>query len=119
MLLHVTEEMSGSEVDFLCHDYGDTVGQELLYRFKHGLADSKLHMRSISFLNGGMEPAVHRPVPLQKALAAPVLGQVICRLLSRSSFGRSFSAVFGELTKPSSVELDEHWAILCQNKGEE
>jgi len=122
LLLHIhcqtDEHLSApTAVDFLVHDYGDTVGQELLHRFRNGEVDRRLGMRSIAFLNGGMEPAVHRPVLLQKALAAPLLGGLLCRLLTRGSFGRSFSAVFGSLTQPSETELDEHWALLCYNKG--
>ena len=47
--------MGVSEVHVLAHDYGDTVGQELLARHNERAkaGDSALSLKSICFLNGG------------------------------------------------------------------
>jgi pimeloyl-ACP methyl ester carboxylesterase len=51
--------MGVSEVHVLAHDYGDTVGQELLARHNERAkaGDSTLSLKSICFLNGGTSPA--------------------------------------------------------------
>lgn len=54
--------MGVSEVHVLAHDYGDTVGQELLARHNERAktGDSALSLKSICFLNGGRSP---QPTP--------------------------------------------------------
>lgn len=102
------------EADVLAHDYGDTVAQELLARFDEGAAS--LGLRSVCFLNGGLFPETHRPRPVQKLLIGP-LGPLVGRLLSRRSFARSFSAVFGPRTQPTVHELDAFWRLITENGG--
>jgi pimeloyl-ACP methyl ester carboxylesterase len=102
------------EVDVLAHDYGDTVAQELLARFNEGAGP--LALRSACFLNGGLFPETHRPRLVQKLLIGP-LGPLVARLLSRRSFARSFSAVFGPRTQPTPEELDAFWRLVSGGGG--
>jgi pimeloyl-ACP methyl ester carboxylesterase len=102
------------EADVLAHDYGDTVAQELLARANEG--EGPLQLRSICFLNGGLFPETHRPRTIQKLLIGP-FGALVARLLTRSSFDRSFSAVFGPATKPSPEERDAFWRLITENDG--
>ena len=102
------------EVGVLAHDYGDTVTQELLARSNVGSAP--LTLRSVCFLNGGLFPETHRPRPIQKLLIGP-FGPLVARLLNRSSFGRSFSAVFGPQTRPAPEDLDAFWRLVVENDG--
>jgi len=92
----------------LAHDYGDTVAQELLAR------GTKL--LSVTFLNGGLFPETHRPRLIQRVLASP-LGFVVARLTNERSFRRSFSAIFGDGTKPTSEELHEMWQLIEHDGG--
>ncbi|MEM1082414.1 MAG: alpha/beta fold hydrolase, partial [Pseudomonadota bacterium] len=45
--------------DAVVHDYGVSVGQELLARVNRGSAAATL--QSMQFLNGGLQPDLHRP----------------------------------------------------------
>jgi pimeloyl-ACP methyl ester carboxylesterase len=102
------------EADVLAHDYGDTVVQELLARANEG--SDPLALRSVCFLNGGLFPETHRPQLIQKLLIGP-LGPLVARLVNRSSFGRSFSAVFGPQTRPAPEDLDAFWRLVVENDG--
>lgn len=97
----------------LCHDYGDTVGQELLARQLDG---GSVQLQSICWLNGGLFPETHQARPVQKLLHSP-LGSLISRLMGEPQFRRSFSAVFGAQTRPSEAELENFWALVRHNKG--
>ena len=73
-------------------------------------------LRSVCFLNGGLFPETHRPRLIQRLLIGP-LGPLVARLLNRSSFGRSFSAVFGPQTRPAPEDLDAFWRLVVENDG--
>lgn len=90
----------------LCHDYGVTVGQELLAR--------EAPLESIAFLNGGLFPEMHRARPIQKLLASP-LGPVISRLTNQRAFERSFVKIFAK--PPTREELDAFWSLASKNGG--
>lgn len=100
--------------DALVHDYGDTVGQELLARSIDSSGASGLDQ--MIFLNGGLFPDQHRARPIQKLGTSPV-GFVVSRLLNRQGFGKSFSAVFGPDTRPSDAELDILWEFISEKRG--
>jgi len=108
-------ELDVTSVDIFAHDYGDSVAQELLAR--QGDDKAKVRIRSAVYLNGGLIPGAHRPRFIQKLLAGP-FGPLVSRLVSRASFGRSLSAVFGPDTKPTPEELDAFWELLTENGGE-
>lgn len=103
-----------TEWDALVHDYGVSVGQELLARQLDG---SGAHgLGQMVFLNGGIFPDQHRARPIQKLGISP-LGFLVSRMLSRKGFGKSFSAVFGPDTQPSERELDEFWSFITEQDG--
>lgn len=108
------EHVGATRFDALVHDYGDTVGQELLARRIDGSGAAGL--RGMIFLNGGLFPELHRPRPLQRLGASP-LGFVVSLLMNRRRFGRAFAAVFGPDTQPSAEELDEHWRLIAHDDG--
>ncbi|TGK32699.1 alpha/beta hydrolase [Leptospira gomenensis] len=111
-------ELGLEEATVLAHDLGDTVAQELLARFidrkKSGVSGFKI--QRMILLNGGIFPESHRPRLIQKLLHSP-LGWVLSRLINRGSFQKSFSAVFGENTKPSSAELEDFWNLVSSDEG--
>ncbi len=100
--------------DALVHDYGVSVGQELLARQREGSGAAGLEQ--CLFLNGGIFPDQHRPRPIQKLGVSP-LGFLVGLLMNRQSFGRSFSEVFGPKTQPSEAELDEFWTFISHKGG--
>jgi len=98
----------------LAHDYGDTVAQELLARQNEGRGVGR--WVSLCLLNGGLFPETHRARLIQKLLISP-LGPWINQLLSKRSFDKSFSAVFGPQTKPSPEELESFWSLVNERDG--
>jgi pimeloyl-ACP methyl ester carboxylesterase len=70
----------------------------------------------VCFLNGGLFPETHRPRFVQKLLIGP-LGPLVARLLTRASFDRSLSAVFGPRSRPTPQDLDAFWRLVTENDG--
>lgn len=107
-----------SEYHLIAHDYGDSVGQELLARHEERLShdNSSLVLRSVLWLNGGLFPEAHRPLLIQHLLWSP-LGPLVSRALSESRFVSSFARVFGSRTQPTSAELADFWSLIAHNDG--
>jgi len=102
------------QYDALVHDYGVSVGQELLARSHEGSA--KQELGRVIFLNGGIFPDQHRPRPMQKLGISP-FGFLLGLLMNRKGFGKSFSEVFGPDTQPSEAELDAFWSFISHKNG--
>jgi pimeloyl-ACP methyl ester carboxylesterase len=100
------------EVHVLAHDYGDTVAQELLAREREG----KLSLGSVCFLNGGLFPEVHRALPVQKALALPVVGPLLGRAMNYRRFAASMRRVAGR-RPPDEQDLQDLWDLIQRNDG--
>jgi pimeloyl-ACP methyl ester carboxylesterase len=98
----------------LAHDYGDTVAQELLARSTEPRSGPQL--QSICFLNGGLFPESHSPLPIQKLLASP-LGPALARLTSRRRFDASMQRIFGPRTQPAPADLDAFWNLVRADNG--
>lgn len=100
-----------------CHDYGDTVAQELLARFQEREANQfGIEIKSVCFLNGGLFPEVHRPLLIQKILMGP-FGYLVSQLFSRKKLGANFRNTSGPATMPSEGELDSFWTLMISNGG--
>ena len=104
----VLADLGVSDAHLFVHDYGNTVGQELLAR--HNERSLSFAVRSICFLNGGLFPEQHRARPVQKLSLTP-LGWLVSKQLSRSKLREGFDQIFGPATKASDSEIDAHW--LC------
>lgn len=115
--------LASKEIDsvhILCHDYGDTVGQELVARFnerKRSQSDG-ITIKSVCMLNGGLFPEVHRPLLIQKVLMSP-LGYFVSRMFTREKLGRNFRKTSGPQTQPSDEELNSFWELMTHNGGKE
>jgi len=103
-----------AEYDLLVHDYGVSVGQEMLARNQQG--EGAAGLGKVIFLNGGIFPDQHRPRPIQ-TLGLSRLGPLVSMGLNRKKFGKSFSEIFGPKTQPSEQELDDFWWLIQHNGG--
>lgn len=108
------ERLGVSEAHLFVHDYGNTVGQELLARHNEGTLSFSI--KSLCFLNGGLFPERHRPRPIQKLALTP-LGPLIGRMLTRDKLREGFDEIFGPETLASDAEIDGHWALICEQSG--
>ncbi|XP_042323413.1 mesoderm-specific transcript homolog protein isoform X2 [Sceloporus undulatus] len=75
-------------INLLSHDYGDTVAQELLYRYEHNKTGCVL-INSLCLSNGGIFPETHHPLFIQKILKdGGLLSPIITRLSNYFFFTR-------------------------------
>lgn len=101
----------------LAHDYGDSVGQELLARQAPAERAGRPRLRSLCFLNGGLFPETHRPLTIQKLLMSP-LGPLVGRLSSRDRIAASMRRIFGPQTQPDEALLDDYWRLISHDGGQ-
>lgn len=108
--------LGAGEAHVFTHDYGNTVGQELLARHNEG--SLSFIVQSMAFLNGGLFPEQHRARPIQKLGLTP-LGFLIGLLLTREKLRTTFDEVYGPATKASDGEIAAHWALINANGGKQ
>lgn len=113
--LQLLSELGISEFDVVAHDYGVSVGQELLARRNEQGPDFGLGR--ILFLNGGLFPEQHRKLPIQKLGVSP-LGFLVGLLMNRRRFEASFRRIFGAETQPGDAELDDFWRLITLQHGQ-
>ena len=63
-----------------------------------------------------MFPETYKPATIQSLLRSPI-GPIVSKLGNSAVFEKSFSKVFGPNSKPSSIELTDHWYLICYNNG--
>lgn len=99
------------------HDYGDTVGQELMARFIERKEQSRerFDIQSMCYLNGGLFPEQHQARPIQKALISP-LGVFLTPFLNKKMLDKNFKQIFGPNTQASPQEIDEFYTLI-EHKG--
>lgn len=94
----------------VAHDYGVSVAQEWMARQREGaLSEPSCRVDAVVFLNGGVEPALHRPIPIQRLLAGPLGALLAPLLIRRGTFVRSMSRV---LVRVDRFDADEHWQAV-------
>ena len=104
-------------VNILAHDYGDIVAQEMVARFNERKNDdSKINIKSLVLLNGGIFPEQHKPRIIQTLLNSPV-GSLVSMFSTQQIFDKSFTPVFGEKTKPTKQELNDLWYLITRQDG--
>lgn len=77
----------------VAHDYSVTVTQELLARRSEGRLS--VEIERVHMLNGGLYPDLHRPQPVQVALADPDRGPQLSAGLSKELFTEALAPTFG------------------------
>ncbi len=98
----------------LCHDYGDSVAQELLARqLEHKLPFA---IDSVCFLNGALFPEAHRPLLMQTLLAGP-FGGLVSRFIGRRTFDTNMRLLFSARHAPDDALLAQLWALIDYNNG--
>jgi pimeloyl-ACP methyl ester carboxylesterase len=96
------------------HDYGVSVGQELMARDVEAGRTTKI--LSVALLNGGLFPETHHRILFQSLLLSPI-GPLISLLTTRESLGKNMRQVFGPKVPPSKEFLDGIWELLCYKHG--
>ncbi len=104
-----------TSVHVFAHDYGDSVGEELLAR----AAEKRLpfSILSVLFLNGGLVSQGHSPLLSQRLLQSHIMGPVLAHTVNYYSFRSAFTSVFGAHSTPSEEELRVIWAFIQKENG--
>jgi pimeloyl-ACP methyl ester carboxylesterase len=69
-------------------------------------------------MNGGLYADQHRPLPVQRALRAPVIGALVARLTNERAFARNMRGIFSDEHQPSDEELHELWLGVARRGGQ-
>ncbi|XP_069621471.1 mesoderm-specific transcript homolog protein isoform X2 [Ranitomeya imitator] len=81
-------DLGDQRVNLLSHDYGDTVAQELIYRYENR-RQGHLNIGSLCLSNGGIFPENHYPRLIQKLLKdGGIISPVITRLMNFYFFSK-------------------------------
>jgi pimeloyl-ACP methyl ester carboxylesterase len=114
----------------VAHDYGVSVAQELIARSQaqSSINDQQpeldaalpvelpIEINSVTFLNGGLFAALHKPLLTQKLLKSS-LGPIVAKLMSKRALQQSFRSIFGPDTPPSPTLIDDLWQLLSLHDG--
>lgn len=100
----------------VAHDYGDTVTQELLARTIERGNSRTIELKSITLLNGGIFPEVHKPRFIQTLLKSR-LGPLISRLQTKGKFTKTMASIFGANSQLTQEEVDGLWQLMNYNNG--
>jgi len=104
-----------TRTDLVVHDYGVSVAQELLARDVAGTLGVAL--TSVTFLNGGIYPDLHRPTPVQLMLLDPVQGPKLGDLMTEATFAQALRATYAPGRQPTDAALREQWQTVARRDG--
>ena len=102
------------ETAVVAHDYAVSVAQELLAR--RGEGRGEVELASVTFLNGGIYPELHRPTPGQVALLDPEHGPKLGALMNEELFIASLQPTFAP-GFDSTREAAEIWRSMERDGG--
>jgi pimeloyl-ACP methyl ester carboxylesterase len=96
--------------DVVAHDYSVTIAQELLHRRAEGRL--QVELRSVTLLNGGLYPGIHRPQPTQYALLDPEQGPQISANMTEELFVAALEPTWGE-GFDGAADARDIWASIA------
>jgi pimeloyl-ACP methyl ester carboxylesterase len=97
------------------HDYGVSVGQELLARRSDGALDVEL--TSTVWMNGGLYPDLHRPTLGQQMLLDPETGGDVAAAIDEDLFTGGIAGTWGERRPIDAAEIHEMWLSMERDDG--
>ena len=103
-----------TRTDLVVHDYAVSVAQELLAR--HAEGGLGVELASVTLLNGGIYPDLHRPQPAQIMLLDPEQGPKLGELITAESFAAGLCHTYAR--QPSDAELAGQWETVARRDGQ-
>jgi pimeloyl-ACP methyl ester carboxylesterase len=104
-----------TRTDLVVHDYGVSIAQEILAR--HAEGGLGVEITSVTFLNGGIYPDLHRPQPSQVMLLDPVQGPKLGDLVTAETFAMALRATYAPGRQPDDAELADQWRTVERRGG--
>lgn len=98
-----------------CHDYGVSVGQELLAR----QLDGELEVEVVSAIwhNGGLYPDLHRPTVGQQLLRDPDRGAEVAASMTEQLFRTGVAVTWGTRVPMTDEAIHEMWRSMERDDG--
>jgi len=104
-----------SETVLVSHDYGVSVGQELLARRADGTA--AVDLTATVWSNGGLYPDLHRPTVGQQMLLDPEHGDELAAAMDESMFATGLRVTWGTRSPMSDELIHEIWESMARDGG--
>lgn len=98
-----------------CHDYGVSVGQELLARRAEGRLD--VEVVALVWHNGGLYPDLHRPTLGQRLLRDPQQGAELAASMTEEMFAGGIGVTWGTRVPMSDGVVHEMWVGMARRGG--
>jgi pimeloyl-ACP methyl ester carboxylesterase len=99
----------------VAHDYGVSVGQELLARRADGTLDAEV--THVVWMNGGLYPDLHRPTLGQQLLADPEHGPELAAAVTEEMFVDGVRGTWGERQPMDETTIHEMWCSMEERGG--
>jgi pimeloyl-ACP methyl ester carboxylesterase len=115
LVLALWQKHGVARTDLVVHDYGVSIAQEILAR--HAEGGLGVEITSVTFLNGGIYPDLHRPQPSQIMLLDPEQGPKLAELVTAETFAMALRATYAPGRQPSDAELAEQWDTVARRDG--
>jgi len=96
------------------HDYGSSVGQELLARRSDG--SLSVTMTDMTLMNGGIYPELHRRTGKQSRFLDPVIGPIESAQYNEEAFVSDLAIIFAP-GYDSLVDGEEMWRTYSRDEG--
>ncbi len=97
------------------HDYGASVGQELLARRAEGAL--AVELQAMVWMNGGIYPDLHRPTAGQQLLLDDEHGAELAASLTDELFVAGVKVTWGTRREMDDVEIHEMWRSMDERGG--
>jgi len=103
------------EFDLLAHDMGASVACEFLHRLE--VSQSSVQLHSLTILNASIYMEMYQPLPTQRLLRVPVLGELAARLSSYRSFRYQYPGVYARPDEFDEAHYQQQWSLILNNDG--
>lgn len=97
------------------HDYGATVGQELVAR--HGEGDLAVAITGVVWMNGGLFPDLHRPTLGQQLMLDPDHGGEVAAAITEDTFIDAVATTWGTRVPTDRANLAQMYASVADGGG--
>ncbi len=113
--LSLWRQLGVGSAHVFAHDYGTSVGTELLARWNRGFRPVRLE--SLTLCNGSVHIELARLRPIQKLLRNATLGPLVARLSSQRVFDRNMRRLWHDASTLPQADLDTMWELLTRDGG--
>jgi pimeloyl-ACP methyl ester carboxylesterase len=115
LVLALWQKHKVTRTDLVVHDYGVSIAEEILAR--HAEGGLGVELTSVTFLNGGIYPDLHRPQPSQLMLLDREQGPKLADLVTAETFALALRATYAPTRQPSDAELAAAWETVSRRDG--